>query len=125
MENLIPLLKALGDDTRLRILLILSKRDICAKGLSKHLGITPSSVSQHIKVLKDTGLIVGEKEGYFVRYHLNTACFEPLKTFIHAMECHDVFEHSPYQALVNLECASQCTKKSMTGCCQSQNERTS
>ncbi len=125
MKNLTQLFKALSDDTRLRILLLLSKREICAKGLSHHLQITPSSVSQHIKVLKEAGIIIGEKEGYFVRYHLNPTCFDGLKTFIHVMECHEAFENSPFKDMVDLTCTSHCNKKSTLGCSQPSNERKS
>lgn len=70
MEQTVQIFKALGDETRLKILYILSKRRICAKGLAKHLNISEAAVSQHIKVLKDAGLIVGEKVGYYVNYNL-------------------------------------------------------
>ena len=53
MEKVAKIFKALSDETRLKVLLLVSKRDICQKGISKYLGITDSSVSQHIKVLKE------------------------------------------------------------------------
>lgn len=73
MENIVQIFKALGDETRLKILIILSKRNICAKGLAKHLGISEAAVSQHLKVLKEAGIIAGEKVGYYVHYTLQEA----------------------------------------------------
>ncbi len=70
MKQAVRIFKALGDETRLKILVILSKKRICAKGLAKHMNISEAAVSQHIKVLKDAGLIVGEKVGYYVNYDL-------------------------------------------------------
>ncbi|MGL4738203.1 MAG: ArsR/SmtB family transcription factor [Cellulosilyticaceae bacterium] len=121
MEKLILLFKALSDETRVKILIILSKRDVCAKGLSKHLGISPAAISQHIKVLKESGIIIGIKEGYFVRYHLNADCFDAIKKFIGLMECPEAFENSPLNELVNLNCLQQCTH-SQKKCCGRQTE---
>ena len=58
MEDLVKVFKALSDETRLKILLIISKRTICQKGISRHLGISESAVSQHIKVLKESGIVI-------------------------------------------------------------------
>ena len=55
MEKLAKKFKALSDETRLKVLLLVSKRDICQKGISKYLGITDSSVSQPQAVLPNTG----------------------------------------------------------------------
>ena len=54
MENVAKIFKALSDETRLNILLLVFKRNICQKGISKYLCISDSAVSQHIKVLKDS-----------------------------------------------------------------------
>ena len=122
MKNLITLFKALGDETRLKILIILSKRDICAKGLGRHLGISPAAISQHIKLLKEAGLIVGEKEGYFVRYHLQADCFETIKSFIKVMECPDSFDTSSLNEFINLDCLHSCQKQHKK-CCHQEGER--
>lgn len=117
MQALIKILKALSDETRLKILLILSKRSICAKGLSKHLGITPAAVSQHVKILKEAGIIEGQKDGYFVRYELTPNCFDALKSFITAMECDESFNHSSYHRLIDLTCHSVCATKGSNKFC--------
>lgn len=82
MEDLVKVFKALSDETRLKILLIISKRTICQKGLSKHLGISESAVSQHIKVLKESGIVTGIKQGYSVIYVINDDCFHEAKLFL-------------------------------------------
>ena len=71
MEKLVKVFKALSDETRLNILLLVSKRSVCQKGISKYLGISDSAVSQHIKVLKEANIITGYKEGYYMLYHIN------------------------------------------------------
>jgi ArsR family transcriptional regulator, arsenate/arsenite/antimonite-responsive transcriptional repressor len=66
---------ALSDPTRLRLLRHLCREchgePVCVNYLSSVLGITPSAVSQHLKVLKNVGLVKGERRGYFVHYRIN------------------------------------------------------
>lgn len=76
MEEIVKIFKALGDETRLKILIIVSKRNICAKGLARHLNISEAAVSQHLKILKDAGVVVGEKMGYYVNYKLQKHILE-------------------------------------------------
>ena len=64
-------LKALSDGTRLKIVLTLYPRTYCGKALAWKLGISESSVSQHLKVLRDCGLVEGVKYGYYTHYLLN------------------------------------------------------
>jgi len=61
-------LKALGEPMRLRILQLLLERKHCIRSLSKKLGITESAVSQHMKILREAGLVYGERCGYHVHY---------------------------------------------------------
>lgn len=66
--DLALMLKALGEPTRLKIYLALLERKHCVRSLSKKLGITESAISQHMKVMKDAGLVYGEKYGYHTHY---------------------------------------------------------
>ena len=61
-------LKALGEPTRFSVFQQLLLRKHCVRSLSKKLGITESAVSQHIKVLKEAGLVYGERYGYHIHY---------------------------------------------------------
>lgn len=70
MNRLIDCFKALGDETRFRIFYIISRRRICVKGLAMMLAVSESAVSQHLKVLRDTGLIRGERRGHYMHYHV-------------------------------------------------------
>ena len=62
------MLKALGEPTRFKIYNCLMERKHCVRSLSKKLGITESAVSQHIKVMREAGLVYGEKYGYHIHY---------------------------------------------------------
>lgn len=62
------MLKALGEPMRLRIFQCLLERKHCVRSLSKKLSITESAISQHMKVLKEAGLVYGERCGYHIHY---------------------------------------------------------
>jgi ArsR family transcriptional regulator len=63
-EQLALLAKALGHPARVRILRLLLARDVCYCGqIVDELPLAQATVSQHLKVLKQAGLIVGEIEG--------------------------------------------------------------
>ena len=62
------MLKALGEPMRLRIYQSLLERKHCVRSLSKKLGVTEPAISQHLKVMKDSGLVYGEKYGYHTHY---------------------------------------------------------
>ena len=66
--ELARMLKALGEPTRLKIYQALLERKHCVRSLSKKLGISESAISQHMKVMKDAGLVYGEKFGYHTHY---------------------------------------------------------
>jgi len=70
MENLTKILKALSDTNRIRILKMLEKRALCVCEITSVLELANSTVSQHLSVLKEAGLITDEKEGKWVNYRL-------------------------------------------------------
>jgi ArsR family transcriptional regulator len=63
-QELAQLARAVGHPARIRIMRLLLARNACYCGqLVDELGLAQATVSQHLKVLKDAGLIVGEIEG--------------------------------------------------------------
>jgi DNA-binding transcriptional ArsR family regulator len=64
--------KALGDPTRLKITkIIFASQNVCVGMIAKNLSITQPAVSQHLKILKNAGLVNAQKIGYHVHYSLN------------------------------------------------------
>ena len=53
---------------RLKIYQALLERKHCVRSLAKKFGISESAISQHMKVMKDAGLVYGEKYGYHTHY---------------------------------------------------------
>ena len=118
MEDLVKVFKALSDETRLKILLIISKRTICQKGISRHLGISESAVSQHIKVLKESGIVTGIKQGYSVIYVINDDCFTEVKFFLKMINDieDDTFIDKEKLDAIRLNSCANC--KSNKKCCK-------
>lgn len=77
---------AVAHPARVRILRILLARKSCVCGeLVDQLPLAQSTVSQHLKILKEAGLVQGEIDGPKVCYCVNRAGFERLKTLIAAL----------------------------------------
>jgi len=66
------LFAALADPTRLKLLQVLCRQNPpgcrCVNNLSQLLGITQPAVSQHLRVLKSVGLVIGERRGFRMHY---------------------------------------------------------
>lgn len=62
------MLKALGDPKRYQLLRLVSERGYCVKALAKITSLSESAVSQHLKILREAGLIYGVKRGYYTHY---------------------------------------------------------
>lgn len=76
MTGLAKVYKALGDESRLRIVEALAGRTHCVCDLARALGISQPTLSHHLKILRETGLVKGEKEGQSIFCSLNRECFE-------------------------------------------------
>jgi len=61
-------LKALMEPTRFRLLSMMANRAYCVRVLALRSGLSESAVSQHLKVLREAGLVYGEKRGYYTHY---------------------------------------------------------
>jgi len=85
VEELAEVFKALSDPTRLRLIQLLGKQPagkrsvqgcngrgfLCVNALAHKLGVTQSAVSQHLRVLRQVGLVRGARQGRFVHYSLD------------------------------------------------------
>ena len=82
-EELALLAKAVGHPARVQILRLLVRRDACICGdIVDELPLAQSTVSQHLKVLKDAGLIRGEVDGPRVCYCIEPRTLRRLKSLI-------------------------------------------
>src|SRR6185437_1973316 len=74
--------RALSDPTRREILRLLRDGDLSAGALSARFPIARSTMSGHLSVLKDAGLVVIERQGTTIIYSLNVAVYEELLSSI-------------------------------------------
>jgi ArsR family transcriptional regulator, arsenate/arsenite/antimonite-responsive transcriptional repressor len=77
-EKLSMKLKAISQNTRLEILILLRDRILCVNALSVLLGITQGAVSQHLRVLCEAGLVYPDKKGRYVHYRLKENEFKKI-----------------------------------------------
>ncbi len=68
--RLVALMRAVGDEVRLSILKLVSEERRTTQELAQILSITPPSVSRHLRILKEAGLLTSQGEGYYVYYSL-------------------------------------------------------
>nr|WP_313521610.1 metalloregulator ArsR/SmtB family transcription factor [Brevundimonas diminuta] len=77
------LAKALGHPARIAILEMLSRRQACVGcDIVEEIGLAQSTTSEHLRVLKAAGLVIGEIERPRVCYSLNPAALAPLAAFV-------------------------------------------
>lgn len=61
-------LRAIADDTRMKIISLLLRHPYCVRALARELNLSEATVSQHLKVLRQAGLVTGDKRGYYMHY---------------------------------------------------------
>lgn len=74
--------KALSDSTRLKILFMLSKEELCACKILDEFNITQPTLSYHMKMLVDSGLVKSYKSGSWVRYSINNRTINLLIEYV-------------------------------------------
>ena len=66
------LFKALCDENRIKILKLLQSGEKCACRLNEEISVTQPTMSHHMKVLCDSGIVVGRKEGKWMHYSISS-----------------------------------------------------
>lgn len=74
--------KALSDETRLRIYLLLGQGEICVCHIQAALGTTQTKVSRHLGVLRNAGLVTSRREGLWIYYRRSEPGSPVLRSFI-------------------------------------------
>ena len=71
MKTFVKIAKALGDPARIKILKILEVKEMCVCEVQAVLGLAQSTVSKHLKVLEEAGLVEWRRVGPWVNYGLS------------------------------------------------------
>ena len=81
-EKCSRMMNALGDDTRIRIFDMLSVDELCACKILEEFSITQPTLSYHMKILCDSGLVDSRKDGVWMKYSVNKENLDYLKGFL-------------------------------------------
>ncbi len=80
-KDCIKVMKALSDETRMKIFSILSKGELCACHILEDLSITQPTLSYHMKILCHAGLVKGRRNGIWINYSINEETLKDVKSF--------------------------------------------
>jgi len=75
MKEVLRFLKIIADDTRLKIIDMLSHHDMCVCEIMHRLNMSQPAVSHHLRVLKKEKIVLDDKDGRWVFYSLNKEAF--------------------------------------------------
>ncbi|MGB4091998.1 MAG: autorepressor SdpR family transcription factor [Ruminococcus flavefaciens] len=67
---------AMSDSTRRQILTMLQKTDMTAGEIGEQFDVSGATISHHLKILREAGLIISTKEKQTITYSLNTTVFQ-------------------------------------------------
>jgi ArsR family transcriptional regulator len=88
------LFKALGDDTRLRIVALLAHGELCVCHIEEALSLTQPNASRHLGILRDAGVVSHERRDRWVYYRLakqaDAECARQLRSLVAMFEKQDV-----------------------------------
>jgi len=81
-DELNSIFKALNDPTRREILDLLKEKDLTAGEIADRFNISKPSISHHLDLLRQAGLVASVKEGQFIYYSLSTTVMDEMLTWI-------------------------------------------
>lgn len=67
-HHLARMLRVLSSETRIRLLQLLAEHPYCVNALADRLELSSGAISQHLKILREAGLVEAEKHGYYLHY---------------------------------------------------------
>lgn len=73
MSDIVTIFKALADDTRVRVLKLLSRGELCVCEIAAALDMEQPRLSFHLRILKEAGIVVDRRQERWILYRLNDA----------------------------------------------------
>ena len=77
MKEFVRVMKALSDPNRAKIIKMLQHKTMCVCEMKAALGVAQPTVSKHLKILEDAGIVAFQKDGLWVNYHLTDGSRSP------------------------------------------------
>ena len=122
--RLINMLKALADEKRLKIVKILKSSDLCVGALADRLGVSKPAVSQHLKILREAGLVKGEKRGYWTHYWVDSQALAQIASELENLAKMDETCKTICTRIIGLDSPQPKSKEvDMCDCCCQQPEK--
>ena len=85
-KEMAVMMKALGDESRVKIFDMLAQGELCVCKVLEEFQITQPTLSYHMKILCDSGLVNGRRDGIWMKYTINSEAYDKLKSFIDSIE---------------------------------------
>jgi len=88
MLEILNITKALSDENRVRALMMLTGGELCVCQIIEMLGLAPSTVSKHMSILRQAGLVETRKEGRWIYYRLTDRETQPACEILNWLQRH-------------------------------------
>jgi ArsR family transcriptional regulator len=98
MSDIVTIFKALADDTRVRVLKLLGRGELCVCEIAAALDMEQPRLSFHLRILKEAGIVIDRRQERWVLYRLNDGDMFLRFLFLAIQE-----KISPQQARLDLE----------------------
>lgn len=89
-KRIAAIFKAFGDENRIKIIKILRSGEKCACKLLEEIDVTQPTLSHHMKILCDAGIVVGRKEGKWTHYSISEQGVDQAKEYLRQLTTLDV-----------------------------------
>ena len=81
-EEIVKMLKALADPNRLTILEMIGNDELCSCKLLENMDISQPTISHHLRILSESGLITGRKDAQWIHYSINKEKLAMVKKYL-------------------------------------------
>ena len=85
-KRMASMFKAVSDENRIRILELLRDGERCACSILDEMRITQPTLSHHMKILCDAGIVKGRKEGKWMHYAVSEQGLEEMREYLNSFE---------------------------------------
>ena len=85
-KKMAAIFKAFADENRIQILELLRDGERCACRLLEEMKITQPTLSHHMKILCDSGIVVGRKEGKWMHYSISEDGLENVRNYLEELK---------------------------------------
>lgn len=87
----VGIMKALGDETRLKIFTMLAQGELCACNILEEFNITQPTLSYHMKTLCDCGIVNSRKDGVWMKYSINKESLQVVMNLLEGIAAKTIY----------------------------------